>query len=338
MGINCYRFELKPYKRTLKGLTNARGDIPQQGGRWLRLQRDGDGRVGFGEMVSLQGFGVESLEEVDQFCYSLKGCIKEDEIFSIPPNLSVTRSGFESAWRNLDSISARPHRYFSVVALLPNGEKGLKTIINKKKEGFLFFKWKIGINKFSEEKAIFSQLYKHLSQNGKIRLDANGSLDEKLGHQWLSFLENYPLVDFLEQPLKPDKLHLMQKWTEEFSTPLALDESIASSDSLKDLDWNGVYVIKPSLLGEWNSFIPWARERKKEIVFSTAFESAVGVDNILKLAEDVDLVRPIGFGVSDYLPATDRKYHGVKPYIKQYLEYNQIDSFFAKKENSLGCI
>ena len=328
MEKKCYRFELKPYKRPLNGLKNARGEIPLQEGRWLRLQQKGDHRVSFGEMVSLQGFGVESLEKVDQFCYSLKGFISEDEIFSIPKSLSVTRSGFESALRNLDRRTANPHRYFPVATLLPSGEKGLKTMIQKKKKGFLYFKWKIGIEQFNIEKTIFNKLYQELPENGKIRLDANGSLNEKRGNQWMSFLENYPLVDFLEQPLKQDLLDLMQKWTSKFSTPIALDESISSSNSLVDLEWNGIYVIKPSLLGEWKSFTQWARGREKNIVFSTAFESPVGVDNALGLAEDINLVRPLGFGVSDYLPVSDRKFHGTKALISQSLEYKRIDSFF----------
>ena len=339
MGKRWYQFNLKSYQRNLFGLRNARGEICVQEGRWLRLQSEGDTKIGFGEMVSLDGFGVESLKQVDQFCDFKKGLISEEIIFSMPSNLSVTRSGFESAWRNLQGGCPRNSQSFPVAALLPAGSKGIKTIIQKKRLGFIYFKWKIGILNFEEEKKIFNQLYQQLPKNGKIRLDANGSLDEKTGSQWLSFLENYPSVDFLEQPLQPNKLELMKKWTAKFSTPIALDESIASSESLEDLEWDGIYVVKPSLLGKWNSFIQWAKGREENIVLSTAFESPVGVDNILKLAEDINLVRPLGFGVSDYLPPVDRKYHGTAPHIKRCLAYSQLDPFFHQysegtKENA----
>ncbi|MCZ6674736.1 MAG: hypothetical protein O7C75_17545, partial [Verrucomicrobia bacterium] len=92
---------------------------------------------------------------------------------------------------------------------------------------------------------------------------------------WLEFLEGQP-VEFLEQPLSPGLENRMLEMAEPFSIPLALDESVAGSDSLVQWStWPGPLVVKPSLLG--NPQIEMPTLALGSSVFETAFGFEAGL-------------------------------------------------------------
>jgi O-succinylbenzoate synthase len=74
---------------------------------------------------------------------------------------------------------------------------------------------------------------------------------------------------------------------EDFPTPIALDESLMSDADVErwiGAGWRGVYVVKPSLLGDVVTAMERLEKAKASVVFSSAFETAVGAKAALRLA------------------------------------------------------
>uniref|UniRef100_B8HVE1 o-succinylbenzoate synthase n=1 Tax=Cyanothece sp. (strain PCC 7425 / ATCC 29141) TaxID=395961 RepID=B8HVE1_CYAP4 len=263
--------------------------------------RDGDGRSGWGEIAPLSWFGSETLEQAWEFCVQLPTQIRRETIFSIPGSLPACQFGFESAWEALNqdriniSIPALPH-----CGLLPAGTAALAQWPDLLSLGYRTLKWKMGVLPIAEELSIFRQLCQELPTGIQLRLDANGGLSIASAHLWLQTCDP-TRVEFLEQPLPPPELETMQELARQYSTPLALDESIANLQQLKacyQQGWQGIYVIKPAIAGSPAQLRQFLRSHSIDVVFSTVFEGAIGREAALKIAaEFAQNGRAVGFGI-----------------------------------------
>jgi O-succinylbenzoate synthase len=283
------------------------------------------GRVGWGEIAPISWFGSETLKQALDFCQQLPPQIAVKDIFSVPTTLPACQFGFESAWewgnRELmkASSSLSEHTPQSKIQnlksqipysyLLPTGEAALQSWQTPWEGGTRTFKWKIGVASIDEELEVFNQLLQALPQSAQLRLDANGGLCEQEAHRWLRTADRVGRVEFLEQPLTPKQFDAMLEMSDRYSTPIALDESVATLDQLEDCfqrGWRGIFIIKAAIAGSPKRLRQFCREREIDRVFSSVFESAIAKLAALQLATELsNPKRAIGFGVDRWFNEDD---------------------------------
>jgi o-succinylbenzoate synthase len=307
-----YRFEFRPYHRQFKQpLATSHGLWEVREGIILRLT-DETGKVGFGEIAPLTWFGSESIEQALNFCRQLSSEITTDDVFAIPSELPASQFGFESAWSEVTSRVqvnefqiAKPINFS---ALLPSGSSSLNRWQTLWNQGYRTFKWKIGVAPISEEIKTFHKLTNVLPQEAKLRLDANAGLNEEATVQWLQACEGVN-VEFLEQPLPVNKFTSMLQLSQQFSTLLALDESVANIQQLQTCyqqGWRGIFVIKPAIFGSPKQLRKFCQQNQIDTVFSTVFETQIGRHQGLKLsAEIAKNQRAPGYGVAHWFLDND---------------------------------
>lgn len=318
-----YRFEFRPYRRTFKQpLATSHGLWEVREGIILRLI-DRTGRAGFGEIAPLKWFGSESSEQALEFCGQLPSEISTDDIFAVPSELPACQFGFESAWEDVTSYlqigEFRSTQSIPFSGLLPSGKAALEGWRTLWSKGYRTFKWKIGIAPLADELNIFYQLVKALSSEAKLRLDANGGLTFIEAVEWLKACDaigeggsqngQCSGIEFLEQPLPASKFEQMLSLSKQYSTLLALDESVANLDQLKacyQQGWRGIFVIKPAIAGSPKLLRQFCHQYKVDAVFSTVFETSIGKHFGLRLSTELSQNnRAVGFGVAHWFANDD---------------------------------
>lgn len=340
------RFEFRPYQRPFKRpLSTSHGNWNIREGIIIRLT-DETGKIGWGEIAPIPWFGSETLEQAWDFCQQLPPKITADTIFSIPTELPACQFGFESAYiwvqretqhgfltqmygcNNNEILSVHPCypccadkervKIFSIsnflppIAysyLLPAGEGVLQSWQTPWNQGSRTFKWKIAVAAIEEEIKLFNQLIQSLPPSAKLRLDANGGLTPQAAHQWLKVTDEAGIVEFLEQPLPPAQFNVMLKMSTQYSTPIALDESVATLKQLEDCyqqGWRGIYVIKAAIAGSPKRLRQFCNQHKIDAVFSSVLESAIAQKACLQLATELSNPnRAVGFGVNHWFNEDD---------------------------------
>ncbi|MCU0549275.1 MAG: o-succinylbenzoate synthase [Leptolyngbya sp. Prado105] len=272
------RFEFRVYQRRFrKPLRTNHGEWAIREGILIRL----DDR--FGEITPLEWFGSESLKDAIEFCQSAPKAIDPDWIQQIP--FPACQFGFESAF------SAGELKELPQSALISDDWRSLWH------QGYRTFKIKIG-----SEIAIAKALLDELPKAANVRLDANTGLTESETHQWLEFCDRYENIEFLEQPMLENELETMLKLSQQYRTPIALDESVSNLAQLKDCfdrGWRGIFVIKPAIAGFPSQLRQFCLEHQLDTVFSTVFETAIGRSAGLRLAAELSN-RAVGYGTTHW--------------------------------------
>ena len=297
------QFEYRPYRRSFRRpLQTSHGLWTVREGIILRLTDDG-GRVGFGEIAPLFWFGSEPFEDAIEFCQQLPKGIDFETIAAIPADLSACQFGFESAWEML-TIEPTIKSELIYSALLPTGIAALDCWKDLWGLGYRTFKWKIGVAQIEDEIQLFEQLIQRLPPQSSLRLDANAGLTRAQAETWLRVCDLHLDLEFLEQPLAVTQLDLMQELSQKYSTPIAIDESVATLDQLQDCyqkGWRGIFVIKPAIVGSPSQLRKFCRENAIDAVFSSVFETAIGQQAGLRLAAELSLKnRAVGYGTSHW--------------------------------------
>ncbi len=314
-----YKFQSRPYQRRFRQpLKTSHGEWKVRAGIILSLT-DETGKVGWGEIAPIPWFGSETLAEALNFCQELPSEITATDIFSIPNKLPACQFGFESAWwvfwsREWPSgcrigewnsdlpLTSLPYSY-----LLPTGERALKSWQRAWDEGYSTFKWKIGVGRFEEEIGIFNQLIEMLPKSVKLRLDANGGLTTQEADSWLKICDRAGIIEFIEQPLPPEKFQSMLTMSTKYDTEIALDESVAIINQLEDCyqkGWRGIFVIKAAIAGSPKRLLQFCQEYNIDTVFSSVFETSIARQMALQLAGKLSH-RAVGFGVNHWFVDDD---------------------------------
>ena len=212
-------------------------------------------------------------------------------------NLKSISAGARSAIQNSKSKIA-----FSY--LLPTGEAALESWQIGWNQGYHTFKWKIGVATFEEELKIFERLIQSLPTSVKIRLDANEGLSIQEAERWLKISDDTGIIEFIEQPISPKEFNQMLKMSNQYSTPIALDESVATLSQLEecyDKGWRGIYIIKAAIAGSPKRLRQFCQTHDIDIVFSSVFETAIGRHAALQLAAELsNRDRAVGFGINHW--------------------------------------
>ena len=304
VSYKIYQRWFKPPLITSHGLWRIREGII------LRLA-DRNNNVGFGEIAPLALFSSEGMAEAVSFCEKPAILGSVADVLEVPDHLPACQFGFESAWTALRSCwSDRPINANQVgqspefcSALLPTGKSALEGWRSLWERGFRTFKWKIGVAPLEDELQGLSALRKALPEAAKLRLDANAGLSYEQAIAYLQVCDALD-IEFFEQPLPVDHFEEMLALSQQFRTPLALDESVATLQQLRSCyyqGWRGIFVVKPAIAGSPTQLQQFCQQYKLDVVGSSVFETPIGRQAALQLAVQLNRSdRAIGFGVNHW--------------------------------------
>ena len=299
--FNIYRHRFKQPLRTNHGTWRTREGI-------IISVMNRAGVIGKGEIAPLPWFGSETMSQAIEFCQQFGETIEPRDIATIPDTLPCCQFALESAW--LDLNCARSDKEVNAAKdldycyLLPAGNQALTTWqdIYRATKAFTF-KWKIGVHPLAKELEILDRLVNTFPPGIKLRLDANGGLNLQQTKDLLSVTDTLGAIEFVEQPLPPNSFAELLQLSQEYTTPLALDESIASFTQLQQAyrqGWQGVYIIKAAIMGSPLQLIEFCLDNNLDVVFSSVFETEVGRNAVLKMARKLNHFRAVGFGVQHF--------------------------------------
>ena len=333
-----FRFQFCRYRLPLRvAVRTAHGPWAEREGVIVRLE-DEAGAVGYGEAAVIPWFGTETAEEAEAVCRELGAAVDDARLAaffaealqagSASARMGCLRNAIAMARFEVGQVSDVPPTtrrekgqvkdltYLPVAALLPAGRAALLEIAPKAETGFRVFKWKVGVGDAADELALLDDVCAALPSGARLRLDANGAWDRRTAERWLDRCAEGP-IEFVEQPcfappsgasqgtaLLRRSDDLLRGLAESFPTPIALDESLAGEgDVVRWLaaGWRGIFVIKPSLLGDAAGALEKLARAKADVVFSSALETAIGARAALRLAfawvPPTGTARALGFGV-----------------------------------------
>lgn len=297
------QWEFRRYRRPFRyPLHTHHGEWRDRVGIILRLTND-LGQVGYGEIAPLPWFGSETLKQALEFCQQLPPHLTADLIHSIPATLPACQFGFESAWNAVEVGDFHLFHPLTFSGLLPTGQAALTAWKPLWQKGYRTFKWKIGVGDLQDELQLLTQLVTLLPPDCRLRLDANGGLTYTQAQRWLDRCDASQ-IEFLEQPLPPDQLALMQELAANSVAPIALDESVSTMTQLQSCynsGWRGIYVIKPAIVGSPTQLRQFCQHHPIDAVFSSVFETAIGRQAGLQLAAELgNRDRAMGYGTTHW--------------------------------------
>ncbi len=147
-------------------------------------------------------------------------------------------------------------------------------------------KIKVGQGDMDEEIRNVQNLCSVLPAHKKLRLDANRNWSFEQAEYFLSQM-NPDKIEYIEEPLKfQQSLEKLYLYT---GIPYAYDETLQNHDF--DIPMNRVglaaLIIKPALVGNMariKNMVQSGREARKKVVFTSAFESGLGLSAIACMA------------------------------------------------------
>jgi O-succinylbenzoate synthase len=288
-----YFWQFRVYQRPLlRPLQTHHGLWEIREGIIIRLEAE-DGRIGWGEIAPLPEFGSETLSAAILFCQSLENPLSINSIFSIPEQFPACQFAFESALEDLSienqSRELEPRNYSY---LLPTGTAVfpcLDDILATNQTNT--YKWKIAVNSLKQELTLFEKLIDRLPRGIKLRLD------------------ECQIIEFIEQPLPPSQWLEMLQLSQDFTTGIALDESVANLQQIEECyqrGWRGIFVIKPAINGSIQGLRHLWGKYPLDLVFSSVLETNIGRKSALRLAQEYPRKeRALGFGVQQWFNNSD---------------------------------
>ncbi|MGB0344050.1 MAG: o-succinylbenzoate synthase [Coraliomargarita sp.] len=284
----------RPYRRAFReALRTSRGEWRVREGFIVRVEQAG--RVSYGEVAPMPEFGSETVEAARAFLESLEA----DPLRTVPEDLPCCAFALSCALRGADGEP----RDYAVAGLLPAGQGALAVAVEKAALGYGTLKWKVGVEAPEIEQAVLAEMFNHLPEGVRLRLDANGVWTEAVLVGWLDFLQAFrERIEFIEQPLPVGMESRMAACSVGSGIALALDESLNGPEAAKWLEeWVGPLVIKPLLMGDCESLLDRLQPVAPCVVLSSVFETGVGLYNALQLADALPgMNHAIGFDTLNF--------------------------------------
>jgi O-succinylbenzoate synthase len=309
--LTRYKLECRPYRRVFREpIVTAHDRWKIREGLIVRLE-DQDGGVGYGEAAPVPGFSRETVMQMQTWAHNVKKHLNVTTLANIPARLPTLRGAVGCALGMLSGLFTKPRtiKPLAVATLLPAGPGARAALVQRAAEGYRIFKWKMATRSVAEELKILESLLKELPHGGRLRLDANGGLAARDFAKWTSYLQGLgtqaQAIEFVEQPFSAT--HPPSSWrslAKKSAVPVALDEGVTGLPALRRLHttgWSGPLVVKTSLLGDFENFLRWRARTRADLVYSSAFETSVGLHAALWLAA-TDIQpnrRALGFGTLD---------------------------------------
>ena len=297
------RFEFRRLRRRFRRpLRTGAGEVGSVDR--ILLRTEGPGGVGFGEVAPWPGFPVESADDAEAALRESGGDLGRlrDIVGSRSTALPCLAAALSMAGRW--PAIARFGGGVPSAGLLDGGKDSVSA---KLAEGFTCLKLKVAPG---EGRAGADSVLAALPAGGRLRLDANGSLGPDEAAEWAAFARSEVRIEFLEQPLPPGHPAYARLGPDH----LALDESVANPAASSDAaSWRGIVVLKPSMAGDWDALESWAEGRRDRLVVSSAFETAVGRQAALWLADRLAPALAGGLDTLGRFEADGRELHAGGP-------------------------
>ena len=278
-----------PYRRTFcQTLRTARGIWAFREG--FLVQYSAGGQRHLGEVAPLPAFGSESLQQAAEFLTEASTNGVDPWRLQSLPACAFALSAVKPQY------AAETH--YPVAGLLPAGAAALPILSRKIKEGFIRFKWKIGVEAVSYEIEHLLRMLAATPDTVRLRLDANAALSCAELETWLQALSAHRhRIEFMEQPLAIGMEESMADAMQQFGIAIALDESLTYANYRERIHtWLGPLVIKPVLMGAVSEQARKLAPVASRVVLSSAFESRVAIGKILALAQSLpQLTYALGF-------------------------------------------
>ena len=290
-------FDFKRIRRRLRApVTTGAGAVDCVDRIILRTQSDQG--TGYGEIAPWPGFPTESVEQALEFLRSAQGNLPHliAAVDASPAPLPCLSSALSSCrlWDKIIGFGG---------SLPCAGLMTLSVMETEAKVAAGFQTLKVKISPETSQESIHGVLSRF---PGRLRLDANGSLDLQTARRWTEFARAQTQVEFLEQPLPvghpgyaslgPDKI--------------ALDESFLTPGGI---DWSGTVVVKPLLAGDWDDLLAWRATHVGAVVYSSCFETAIGRQGALWLAAQDPAAGTVGFDTLGRFESDGRDRHAHGP-------------------------
>ena len=295
--ISFYRYNL-PLVHPL----NMKGYLHYERQGLIIELSDENNNKGYGDAAPFSGLHQETINDIIQEGAEIAAqlykigvdsfSVKMDQIIS--PSLQ-----FAFEWALLD-LMAR-HRNMSpafflnqnsrpdimINALLSGSEKEMLDYANNiKMQNPQVVKLKVAHRPVKDDILLVQKINDIFEGQVKLRLDANRSWSLQEAVQFSREIGNIN-IEFIEEPLK-NPLE-QQVFYENSGIRYALDESLSdcSIDDIKAMNGIAAFVIKPAVFGSINlieNWIDFARLLNVKVVFSSTFESSIGLWSIAQLA------------------------------------------------------
>lgn len=302
--------------RFARPLRTAQGVFAERRSVILEL-RDEDGVAGYAEAAPWPGFGTEtageSLDVLQRACELLRGADLEPAQWTtaFATHFAATpaaRGALDGAlWDLAARRSQRPlgvHlaercgvtgsaslQQVSVSALLLESEPDALRLeaMRVRDSGHRAAKLKLGAAVLADDVARVRAAREGLGPQVALRGDANGAWTEREALEALDALAPFDLA-YVEQPLAADAFEALARLRRASPVRIAADESVAAEPAAARVIDTGavdVVVLKPGLLGGPARALGIAARARRagcEVVFTHAFESAVGARHALHCA------------------------------------------------------
>lgn len=278
---------------------------------------DEDGHNGYGEAAPWPGFGMESeaeaLAALQDVARLLRG-IEVDpgewphDVAKRLRDAPAARAAVQSAaWDLAARRAGQPLAAFlasgagaACGAALSEVRVGALLVENSpealrreaacaRAEGYLAAKIKLGAGSLDEDCSRARAAREGLGPEISLRGDANGAWSESAARAALPALAEFDF-DYIEQPVAPEDTAGLARLRGRFGVRIAADESVATEGGAVHLIESGavdVLVLKPAMLGGPARALEIANRARQagcDVVFSHAFESAVGAHHVLHCA------------------------------------------------------
>lgn len=254
--------------------------MAKRGGFLVRMEREG--HVGWGEAAPLDGYGQDTREDVLQAIAD--GSSTPTLSFAhdcASRNLLASRRGVTLA----DSLGECRRNCLQNTRLASADESASRIV-----------KRKVG-NAEPEEDARAVNEFLNANPDTILRLDANGRWDKASALEFTDLVSTWhSQIEFIEEPwercFETDN-------RQEYPLRMAIDES------MQECDWHmaDVVILKPSLMGALEKTTDLAsrvQDSGRDVLFSSAFESFVGMGALIALASRFE-GGAVGFGTYRYI-------------------------------------
>ncbi len=262
----------------------------------LYIALEGEGRVGFGEITPLPGYGVETIElaisAVQEAARALSAGKPIEELsVELAHKYPFTASGLACAyetWVEGEAAAfATPLASSIPLAALCPGDTPEAIAAEARRlldSGVTVLKLKAGRDPAMEEslvRAVAKELPPGTTLPGTLRLDANQAYKPEAALELCRRLEDLGMIGLLEQPFNVEMWSETARLTSSTTFPIMLDESICEKDDIRRAQECGAKWVKLKLckhpgMAATAGMIGDAYRRGLKLVFGNGVQTALG--------------------------------------------------------------
>ena len=313
--MKIIEFNIYPFSFSLNNfLINSKQSYNEREGFWLEIKSENC--CGYGEAAPLSGFSKENLHEIYYAFQGFFHAVKNEQI-DLEELLLLAeihclgcpsaRFAIETAIYDILSkeLKISISRYLNVSSLSKIKVNGIIGA-HSESDNFKVLKLKVGISNIFDEVDSLKKLKELYGDEVLFRLDANGIFDLPKAIRFCKEVEKFN-IDYIEQPLPPDKLEDLEELQYHTDISIALDESITSLESVEkviDLDLAQAYIIKPMISGgfiESGKIIELAKSKNIRSIISSSLETSIGRMACIHLAASNNISEACGLATDCFI-------------------------------------